>query len=167
VRPTLGKEPAAEEANPVGYLLGDTGIGLATFSYNPSMTSCLQTLRRLTIICLISPAAPQNSAPATSQRAATVLTGNRPQITPVTLSTGGFTKLMQFYGNQLRAWELSMANPTESKRRAEECRQLASLEPDEDDQAFWLRMAEEWERLANLAIRPKEKASPHQNLELQ
>jgi len=32
VRPTLGKEPAAEEASPVGYLSGDTGIGLATFS---------------------------------------------------------------------------------------------------------------------------------------
>jgi hypothetical protein len=32
VRPTLGKEPAAEEASPVGYLSEDTGIGLATFS---------------------------------------------------------------------------------------------------------------------------------------
>jgi hypothetical protein len=42
VRPTLGKEPAAEDANPVGYLSGDTGIGLATFSYKLSMTSCLQ-----------------------------------------------------------------------------------------------------------------------------
>jgi len=60
VRPTLGKEPAAEEANPVGYLSGDTGIGLATFSYKLSMTSCLQILQRLTIICLIFPAAPLN-----------------------------------------------------------------------------------------------------------
>jgi hypothetical protein len=60
-----------------------------------------------------------------------------------------------------------VANATDSKRRAEECRQLAFLEPDEDDQAFWLRMAEEWERLANLAMRPKEKASLRQNLELQ
>jgi hypothetical protein len=59
-----------------------------------------------------------------------------------------------------------MADQTVSKRRAEECRQLALLEPDEDDQAFWLRMAEEWERLANLATRPKEKALPQQNLEL-
>ena len=59
-----------------------------------------------------------------------------------------------------------MADPTVAKRRAEECRQLASLEPDEDDQAFWLRMAEEWERLANLSIRPEEKASTRQNLEL-
>jgi hypothetical protein len=59
-----------------------------------------------------------------------------------------------------------MADPTNSKRRAEECRQLALLEPDEDDQEFWLRMAEEWERLANLAMRPEEKASPRQNLEL-
>jgi hypothetical protein len=56
-----------------------------------------------------------------------------------------------------------MADPTVSRRRAEECRQLALLEPDEDDQAFWLRMAEEWERLADLAVRP---ASPRQNLEL-
>jgi hypothetical protein len=58
-----------------------------------------------------------------------------------------------------------MADPAVSKRRAEECRQLALLEPDVDDQAFWLRMAEEWERLANLAIRSEEKASPRQNLE--
>ena len=59
-----------------------------------------------------------------------------------------------------------MADPTVSKRRAEECRQLAVLEPGEDDQAFWLRMAEEWERLANLAMRCEEKESPRQNLEL-
>jgi hypothetical protein len=57
VRPTLGKEPAAEDASPVGYLSGDTGIGLATFSYNLYVTPCLQTLRRLTFICLICPAA--------------------------------------------------------------------------------------------------------------
>jgi len=57
VRPTLGKEPAAEDANPVGYLSGDTGIGLAIFLYRLSTTSCLQTHRRLTIICLICPAA--------------------------------------------------------------------------------------------------------------
>jgi hypothetical protein len=56
VRPTLGKEPAAEDANPVGYLSGDTGIGLASFSYNRSIASCLHALRRLTIICLIWPA---------------------------------------------------------------------------------------------------------------
>jgi hypothetical protein len=58
-----------------------------------------------------------------------------------------------------------MADPNESKRRAEECRQLAAIEPDADDQAFWLRMADEWEKLANLAVRPKERASPRQNLE--
>jgi hypothetical protein len=51
-----GKESAAEDANPVGYLSGDTGIGLATFSYRLSMTRCLRTQRRLTIICLIGPA---------------------------------------------------------------------------------------------------------------
>ena len=58
-----GKEPAAEEANPVGYLSGDTGIGLAAFSYKLCVAPCLQTQWRLTIICLICPAAPQNSAP--------------------------------------------------------------------------------------------------------
>ena len=63
MRPTLGKEPAAEDANPVGYLSGDTGIGLATFSYNLSITSCLQTPRRLTIICLICPAVARRSMP--------------------------------------------------------------------------------------------------------
>jgi hypothetical protein len=61
-RPTLGKEPAAEVANPVGYLSGDMGIGLATFSYNLSVTRCLQTLRRLTIICVIA-GAPLTHAP--------------------------------------------------------------------------------------------------------
>jgi hypothetical protein len=64
VRPTLGKEPAAEDANPVGYLSGDTVIGLATFSYNLCVTPCLQTLRRLTVICLICLAAFLNFAPS-------------------------------------------------------------------------------------------------------
>jgi hypothetical protein len=58
-----------------------------------------------------------------------------------------------------------MGDLIESKRRAEECRQLAAIEPDEDDQAFWLRMADEWERLANLAVRSNEKTSPRQSLE--
>ena len=53
MRQNSGEEPAAEDANPVGYLSGDTGIGLATFSYKLCVTPCLQTLRRLTIICLI------------------------------------------------------------------------------------------------------------------
>jgi hypothetical protein len=61
-------------------------------------------------------------------------------------------------GKQLCAWERVIADHIESKRRVEECRQLAAIEPDEDDQAFWLRMADEWERLANLAARPNEKA---------
>jgi hypothetical protein len=56
VRPTLGTEPAAEEANPVGYLSGDTGIGLATFSYKLLMSRCLQTVRHFTFNCLICPA---------------------------------------------------------------------------------------------------------------
>ena len=36
-----GEEPAAEAANPVGYLSGDTGIRLAAISYKLSMTPCL------------------------------------------------------------------------------------------------------------------------------
>ena len=32
--------------------------------------------------------------------------------------------------------------------------QLATIEPDEDDQAFWHRMANEWEKQVNLAVRP-------------
>jgi hypothetical protein len=128
------------------------GIGLAAFSYKPCMAPCLPTLQHLTIICLICPAYPFQLCPATSQ--------------PCDVGHSHFTRLMQLYGNSFVAWELVMADPTESKRRAEECRQLALLEPDEDDQAFWLRMAEEWERLASLAIRPREKASLQQNLEL-
>jgi hypothetical protein len=58
-----------------------------------------------------------------------------------------------------------MSDPIERKRRAEECRKLAAIEVDEDDQAFWLRMADEWERLANLTVRPSEKATLRQNLE--
>jgi hypothetical protein len=182
VRPTLGKEPAAEEANPVAYLSGDMGIGLATFSYKLSMTSYLQTVRRLTINCLICPATSQpceppavigvsGASPRTCELgilSRSTLNFSRTQILALHCDVEhcGFMKLMQFYGKELCTWELGMADPTVSKRRAEECRQLASLEPDVDDQAFWLRMAEEWERLANLAIRPKEKASPQQNLEL-
>ena len=77
MRPTLGKEPAAEDANPVGYLSGDTGIGLATFSYKLCVTPCLQTLRRLTIICLICPAAPLNYAPPLPAAPARAAIGTR------------------------------------------------------------------------------------------
>jgi hypothetical protein len=73
VRPTLGKEPAAEDANPVWYLSGDTGIGLATFFYKLSMTSCLQIPYRLTIICLICLAAPLNYAPPLPIAAAIII----------------------------------------------------------------------------------------------
>jgi hypothetical protein len=100
-------------------------------------------------------------------RAAGILAARKSWHYTCDVEHSGFTKLMQFYGSELCAWELVMADPTESKCRAEECRQLASIEPDEDDQAVWLRMADEWERLANLPIRPKENASPRQNLELQ
>jgi hypothetical protein len=34
--------------------------------------------------------------------------------------------------------------------RAEECRQLAGMTPKANDQAFWLRLAEEWLRLAQV-----------------
>jgi hypothetical protein len=85
----------------------------------------------------------------------------------VTLSTAGLAKMMLVCdtASSSVAWEGVMADPNESKRRAEECRQLASVEPDADDQAFWLRMADEWEKLANLPVRPNEKESPRQNLE--
>ena len=63
MRPTLGERAGRGIANPVGDLSGDTGIGLATFSYKLFMTGCLQTLRRLTYICLICPAASLNYAP--------------------------------------------------------------------------------------------------------
>jgi hypothetical protein len=63
-------------------------------------------------------------------------------------------------GIQLCAWERVISDRFESKRRVEECRRLAAIEPDEDDQAFWLRMADGWEKLANLAVRSNEKASP-------
>jgi hypothetical protein len=33
---------------------------------------------------------------------------------------------------------------------AEQCRQLASLTPKDDDKTFWLRRAEDWVRLAEL-----------------
>ena len=61
---TLGKEPAAEVANPVGDLSGDTGIRLATISYKLCMTRCLQTMGRFTLNCLICRATtPLNYAP--------------------------------------------------------------------------------------------------------
>jgi hypothetical protein len=34
--------------------------------------------------------------------------------------------------------------------KAEQCRQLATLAPKADDKAFWLRLAENWARLAEL-----------------
>jgi hypothetical protein len=34
--------------------------------------------------------------------------------------------------------------------RAEECRKLADMAPKANDQAFWLRLAEEWLRLAQV-----------------
>jgi hypothetical protein len=36
------------------------------------------------------------------------------------------------------------------RAQAEQCRQLATLAPKADDKAFWLRLAENWARLAEL-----------------
>ena len=42
----------------------------------------------------------------------------------------------------------AMKDAIQLRRHAEECRQLAAIELDEDDKAYWLRKAEDWERLA-------------------
>jgi hypothetical protein len=36
------------------------------------------------------------------------------------------------------------------RAQAEQCRQLSTLAPKVDDKAFWLRLAEDWTRLAEL-----------------
>jgi hypothetical protein len=36
------------------------------------------------------------------------------------------------------------------RAQAEQCRKLATLAPKADDKAFWLRLAEDWVRLAQL-----------------
>jgi hypothetical protein len=36
------------------------------------------------------------------------------------------------------------------RKKAEQCLQLATLAPKVDDKAFWLRLAEDWARLAEL-----------------
>jgi hypothetical protein len=40
------------------------------------------------------------------------------------------------------------------RKQAEECRKLAALVPLAEDKAFWLRLAEEWEKLAQVADKP-------------
>jgi hypothetical protein len=49
------------------------------------------------------------------------------------------------------ATERSMASRDQWRRRAHECRQLAALTMRAEDKAFWLRLAEDWARLAELA----------------
>jgi hypothetical protein len=43
--------------------------------------------------------------------------------------------------------------------RAEECRQLAGMTPKANDQAFWLRLAEEWLRLAEVVAEGRSPAA--------
>jgi hypothetical protein len=61
-RRKLGAADSGERAGrgrcyPVGYLSGDTGDRVSLFLYKLCATPCLQTPRRLTIICLICPTA--------------------------------------------------------------------------------------------------------------
>jgi hypothetical protein len=41
-----------------------------------------------------------------------------------------------------------MSDAVESRKRAEECRQLAAMTQNADDKAFWLRLAEDWSNIA-------------------
>jgi hypothetical protein len=44
-----------------------------------------------------------------------------------------------------------MIDVDECDKRAEECRKLATIVSDPDDKAFWLRIAEDWLRVASVA----------------
>jgi hypothetical protein len=44
-----------------------------------------------------------------------------------------------------------LASLDQWRRQADECRQLAALTMRAEDKAFWLRLAENWARLAELA----------------
>jgi hypothetical protein len=39
------------------------------------------------------------------------------------------------------------------RRKAEACRRLAAIEPSEDETSYWLRRADEWQKLAAEAER--------------
>jgi hypothetical protein len=40
------------------------------------------------------------------------------------------------------------------RKQAEECRQLAAMMQNADNKAFWLRLAEEWTKLVEVADKP-------------
>jgi hypothetical protein len=47
--------------------------------------------------------------------------------------------------------ELSLArrkSSEECRREAQECRQIAAAESDEDEKAYWMQRADEWEKQA-------------------
>jgi hypothetical protein len=46
------------------------------------------------------------------------------------------------------------------RRRADECCRLAAMAPIADDKAFWLRVAEDWRRVADVAV-SFAKSQPH------
>lgn len=58
---------------------------------------------------------------------------------------------------QIGAW-LLMKKTGDFRREAEDCRRLAAIEVDEDDKSYWLRLAENWEKLAQLAEAPETKS---------
>jgi hypothetical protein len=47
----------------------------------------------------------------------------------------------------------------EFRKRAEECRQLAAMVPDGFDEAFWLRLAEDWMNIAAEAEKARKRDS--------
>ncbi len=47
-------------------------------------------------------------------------------------------------------------NPKACRREAEECRALAEQSSDPNERAKWLRLAEEWEKLALMAARKRD-----------
>ena len=44
-----------------------------------------------------------------------------------------------------------MKDAVEFRRQAQECRQLAANEADDENKAYWLRKPDDWGRLAELA----------------
>ena len=51
-----------------------------------------------------------------------------------------------------QAWGFfAMKNAAELRRQADDCRQLASIEADDDNKAYWLKKAADWEILAGKA----------------
>jgi hypothetical protein len=50
-----------------------------------------------------------------------------------------------------------MSDPDEFRKQAEECRQLAGTAIKPVDKAFWLRLAEDWLKLAQDADKPSKR----------